>query len=81
MIDAISALARSSGTRGFQPHEAVEEVIDVVLAQPQREPEIAAMRRVELTRRHTANRRGGLRVAWTAAQEIDSVADDGPEGD
>ena len=56
----------------LQPHEAVEEVIDVVLAQPLREPEVAAVRRVEVARRHAGNRRRDFR-------EPDRLADDRPD--
>ena len=69
MIGAISALARSSVAPGSQPHEAFEEVVDVVLVERLVEPEVAAVRRIEVARRHAGDRRRDFR-------EPDGLADD-----
>ena len=63
----VRALQRDSG---LEPHEAVEEVIDVVLAELLAEPEVAAVRRVEVARRHAGDGRRDFR-------EPDRLADDG----
>ena len=62
----VGALQRHAG---LQPHEAVEEVIDVVLVELLAEPEVAAVRRVEVARRDAGDRRRDFR-------EPDRLADD-----